>query len=74
MQLISSEIYPQLIDCINQKLSDRVDLILSAGLDGNNDIVCCVQRRDRQLVAIIEDQTESIRFIELGEMESCSIY
>jgi hypothetical protein len=74
MQLISSEIYPQLIDCINQNLVDRVDLILSAGLDGNNDIVCCVQRQNQQIKAIIEDESESIKFIELGEMESCSIY
>lgn len=64
MQLISSEIYPQLLDIINQTFVGGIDAILSAGLDGNNDIVCLVQRSERQITIVIEDENDSIRVID----------
>lgn len=60
MQSISPEMYPQLIDIINETYNNCVELILSAGLDGNNDIVCCAQSGDKQLTITIEDERDLI--------------
>ena len=60
MQSISSQMYPQLIDIINEACVDCAESILSAGLDGNNDIVCLVQGRGKRLTIRIEDENDSI--------------
>ncbi len=60
MQSISPEMYPQLLDIINEACNSRFESILSAGLDGNNDIVCCARREGKYLTITIEDETDSI--------------
>jgi hypothetical protein len=67
MQQISSEMYPQLVNIINQNCTDLIDSIVSAGLDGNNDIVCCAQRQDKNYTIIIEDDdNDSVKVVGLG--------
>ena len=66
MQSISPEMYPQLIDIINEAYNDCVELILSAGLDGNNDIVCCAQGGGKQLTITIEDEHDLIKIHDRG--------
>ena len=61
MQSISPEMYPQLINIINEAYNDCVELILSAGLDGNNDIVCFAKSGDKQITITIEDERDLIR-------------
>ena len=65
MQSISPEMYPQLIDVINKTSSDCVESILSAGLDGNNDIVCSAQSGGKYLTITIEDENDSIQIKDL---------
>jgi hypothetical protein len=60
MQSISPEMYPQLLNIINEACSNCIESILSAGLDGNNDIVCCAQGGGDQLTITIEDEHDSI--------------
>jgi hypothetical protein len=60
MQSISPEMYPQLLNIINTACNNCVESILSAGLDGNNDIVCCAQAGGKQLTVIVEDENDSI--------------
>ncbi len=60
MQSISPEMYPQLLNIINEACNDCLDSIISAGLDGNNDIVCCAQGKGKQLTVTIEDESDSI--------------
>jgi hypothetical protein len=60
MQSISPEMYPQLLDIINESCNNRVESILSAGLDGNNDIVCCARGGGKYLTITIEDENDSI--------------
>ncbi|WP_310424695.1 hypothetical protein [Chamaesiphon sp. VAR_48_metabat_135_sub] len=66
MQSISPEMYPQLIDIINEACNDCIDLILSAGLDGNNDIVCCAQSGGKQLNITIDDEHDLIKIYDSG--------
>ncbi len=60
MQSISPEMYPQLLNIINAGCSNCIESILSAGLDGNNDIVCCAQGGGDRLTITIEDEHDSI--------------
>jgi hypothetical protein len=60
MQSISPEMYPQLLTIINETCNNCLDSILSAGLDGNNDIVCCAQGGGKKLMITIEDESDSI--------------
>jgi hypothetical protein len=60
MQSISPEMYPQLLNIINAGCSNCIESIVSAGLDGNNDIVCCVQGGGDRLTITIEDEHDSI--------------
>ena len=73
MQAISPEMYPQLIDIINEVYNDCVELILSAGLDGNNDIVCCAQGGGKQLTITIEDEYDLIKIHDLSVINLHSI-
>lgn len=66
MQSISPEMYPQLIDIINEACTERIDSILSAGLDGNNDIVCFAQGQGQQLNIVIEEENSLIKIQYLG--------
>ena len=61
MQSISPQMYPQLIAIINEACTDCIESIFSAGLDGNNDIVCLAQGRGKQLKITIEDENDSIK-------------
>jgi hypothetical protein len=60
MQSISPEMYPQLLNIINAGCSNCIESIVSAGLDGNNDIVCCAQGGGDRLTITIEDEHDSI--------------
>ncbi len=66
MQLISSEMYPQLLNIINTACNNCAEAMISAGLDGNNDIVCLVQGGEKQLRVVIEDEHDSIEIQELS--------
>jgi hypothetical protein len=66
MQSISPEMYPQLLDIINEACNNCIESILSAGLDGNNDIVCCAQGGGKQLTITIEDENDAIDIQDLG--------
>ena len=66
MQLISPEMYPQLVDVINEKCVDRIESIVSAGLDGNNDIVCCALLQAQQYTIVIEADNDSVKVVGLG--------
>jgi hypothetical protein len=52
--------YPQLVAIINEACSDCIESIFSAGLDGNNDIVCLAQGKGKHLRITIEDENDSI--------------
>ena len=60
MQSISPEMYPQLLNIINEACNNCIESILSAGLDGNNDIVCSAQGGGKHLTITIEDENDSI--------------
>lgn len=60
MQSISPEMYPQLLNIINEACSNCIESILSAVLDGNNDIVCSAQAGGDRLTITIEDEDDSI--------------
>ncbi len=60
MQSISPQMYPQLTTLINAAYAGCVESIVSAGLDGNNDIVCIVRGREKQLTVTIEDDNDAI--------------
>lgn len=66
MQSISPEMYPQLIEIINHNRTEWIESIVSAGLDGNNDIVCLARVGGKQLAITIEDENNSIEVRELG--------
>ena len=66
MQLISAEMYPQLIDIINENCVDPIESIVSAGLNGNNDIVCCALLQEQQYTIVIEDDNDSVKVVGLG--------
>lgn len=68
MQSISPQMYPQLIGIINEACAGCVESILSARLDGNNDIVCLVQGRDKQLAITIEDENDAITIQDLDSI------
>jgi hypothetical protein len=65
MQSISPEMYPQLLGIINEACNNCIESILSAGLDGNNDIVCRAQGGGKHLTIIIEDENDSIEIQDL---------
>jgi hypothetical protein len=66
MQSISPEMYPQLLNIINEACNNCIESILSAGLDGNNDIVCCAQGGGKHLTITIEDENDSIDIQDSG--------
>ena len=66
MEFISSEMYPELVDIINNKCTASIESVISAKLDGNNDIICCTMREDQQYTVIIEDESDSVKIVGLG--------
>jgi hypothetical protein len=75
MQSISPEMYPQLLNIINAGCNNCIELILSAGLDGNNDIVCCAQGGGDRLTITIEDEHDSILILSnyTNEIQKCGV-
>ena len=53
--------YPDLISLINETYTDRVEQILNAGVDDNENIVCLAQDGNKQLAIEITDNDIKIK-------------
>ncbi len=64
---ISAEMYPELVDTINSHgHTTFFESVISAKLDGNNDIICCTMWENRQYTVVIEDESDSVKIVGLG--------
>lgn len=61
MKLIPETSYPDLISLINETYTDRVEQILNAGVDDNENIVCLAQDGNKQLAIEITDNDIKIK-------------
>ncbi len=55
MNQLSTESYPALMDLINETYTDRVEQILSAGIDDNGTVICVAQDGTKKLSIQIAD-------------------
>lgn len=64
---ISTEMHLKLVDAINSNNSTVLfESVVSAKLDGNNDIICCTMYENKQYTVIIEDESDTVKIVGLG--------
>jgi hypothetical protein len=64
---ISAEMYPELVDTINSNNhATFFESVISAKLDGNNDIICCTLWENKQYTVIIEDESDAVKIVGPG--------